>query len=400
MRLLRTVLLVVVTLLGGLAPLIQPARGQGSPEPGSLRAFLGLLPLIPLGGEAHAMVTYTDLARQAEAVGIDPPKSGRDLPAADDWVHAVGALTGHSAAGFLTSPDWHDVFGFDLFSLDQVIEYSAPPTSISVLRGRFDPDDLIRHWEAAGYVARESAAGTYYSVAGDHEIVFDSVGGRMALASANYLAILDPETIAFAPAENLIMATMDLAAGTGDGRSLADEINLASLLEGVPNDLVSGTIVSGTALLALADPAAIFLTGTPDPASLDVDQMATRIAAPVAAGMPPITAALLGSSAGGPVGSLATSSLAPADIPDAEAIAVVVTVNDGAAWTVAEVIDARLRDESGPIAWSEFFTSWSVHVVEEEPVARVELALAPDRPPGILVQMLFNRELGFLAWSP
>lgn len=400
MRLLRTALLVVVTLLGGLAPLAQPVLGQGSSEPGSLRALLGLLPLIPLGGETQAMVTYANLARQAEAVGIDPPESGQDLPAADDWVHAVGTLAGHSRTSFMTSPAWFDVFGFDLFNLDQVIEYSAPPTSVSVLRGRFDPDGLISHWEAAGYVARESAAGTYYAVAGDYEIDFDSAAVSMVLASANYLAILDPETIIFAPAENLIIATMELAAGSGTGKSLADEINLVSMLEGVPDDLVSGTILSGTALIAVADPAAVFLTGTPDPS--DLDGMATRIAAPVAAaaGMPPLTAVLLGSSAGGPVGSLETSSLAPADMPTAKAIAVVVTVNDGAARTVGKVIDTRLRDDGGPLAWSEFFAAWSVQVVEEEPVVRVELELAPDRPPGILLQMLFNRELGFLAWSP
>jgi hypothetical protein len=304
----------------------------------------------------------------------------------------------HSRASFMARSEWFDVFGFDLFSIDQVIEYSAPPTSVSVLRGRFDPDELIGHWEAAGYVAHESAAGTYYAVAGDYEIRFASSGGRMALASANYFALLDSETIAFAPAEDLITATMHLAAGTG-GNSLADDINIASLLEGVPDDLVSGTILSGTVLVALADPA-ILLTGTPDPS--DLDGMATRIAAPVAAaeGMPPITAVLLGTSAGGPVGPLAASTLAPDAIPAAKAIAVVVTVNDSAAWTVAVVIDSRLRDDSGSIAWSEMFAAWSVHVVEDEPVARVELELAPDRPPGILLQMLFNRELGFLAWSP
>lgn len=398
MRLLRTALLVVVTLLGGFGPRTEPALGQGSSEPGSLRALLELLPLIPLGGEAGALVTYADLARQAEAVGIAPPASAQDQPAADDWVHAVGMRTGHSRAGSMSSPDWYDVFGFDLFSIDQVIELSTPPTSISVLRGRLDPDDLIDHWEAAGYVARESAAGTYYSVAGDYEIVFDSVGGRMALASANYLTILDSETIAFASAEDLIIATMNLAAGNG-GTSLADEINLASLLEGVPDGLVSGSIISGTALIAVPDPA-VFLTGTPDPS--DLDGLATRIAEPVTAaqGMPPMTAVLLGATAGGPVGTLATSSLAPADIPAAKAIAVVVTVNDGAARTVAQVIDSRLRDARGPIAWSELFSAWSVHVVENEPVTRVELELAPERSPNILLQMVFNREPGFLSWSP
>ena len=130
--------------------------------------------------------------------------------------------------------------------------------------------------------------------------------------------------------------------------------------------------------------------------------VATEVAARLtaAAELPPLTVALLGATAGGPVEDLATSSLPPTEIPAAQAVAVVATTNNSAAWTVAEVVDRRLGQDDGVLPWSDFFTGWSIHVIEEEPVTRIELELAPDTSPGILTNMLYRRELGFLAWTP
>ena len=251
-------------------------------------------------------------------------------------------------------PEWEEFFGFNLFDIDQTVEFSAPPTSVTVMRGRFEADALTQQWEAEGYQEQSWPTGAYYKIDDDFAGEFESERSRLAMASANYMAVLAPDLIAFAPSEQLITMVLDLAAGTG--QSLADELNIASLVQGVPDDLASGIIVSGTSLLATGDPA-IFLTGTPD--ALNLEDLATRTAESVAeaAAMPPLTVALLGSTAGGPVDELATSTLSPEDIPAAKAVAVVVTVNDAAAWTVAEVIDARLQRDDGPLVWSDFFTA-------------------------------------------
>jgi hypothetical protein len=396
---LRPVLLVLVMLLSGsglsLAP--SPALAQASPTPGSLGDLLRFVPLIPLGGDSGAMVIYSNPAQQLETLGLTAPADLDERPGADDWITALGLLQIHSRASHMVRPEWEEFFGFNLFDIDQIVEFSAPPTSVTVMRGRFEADALTQQWAEAGYQEQAWATGTYYKVDDDFAVNFDSEGSRMAMASANYMAVLAPDLIAFAPSEQLITMVLDLAVGTG--QSLADELNIASLVQGVPDDLASGTIVSGTSLLAMGDPA-IFLTGTPE--ALNLEDQATRTAESVAeaAAMPPLTVALLGSTAGGPVAELVSSTRSADEIPAANAVAVVVTVNDGAAWTVAEVIDARLQRDDGPLVWSDFFTSWSVHVVEEEPVVRVELEPTPDRRPDILIQMLQRRELGFLAWSP
>ncbi len=390
MRRLRLILLIGLMLVAGLAPVAQPrsATAQEASEPGSLGAMLQLMPLLPLGGDALAMVTYANPALQAKSVGVTP-----DDP---DWTRALRSIPVHSRGAQMNTDEWRDAFGFGLADIDQAIEYSAPPTALSVLRGRFDPEALITQWVETGYEAREAGQAIYYTIGDDFAVDLQSPVSRLALSSANYLAILGPDTIALAPSETLIVAALDASAGTL--RSLADEINVASLVAGAPDDLAGGTIVSGTALLAVGDPAAL-ITGSSD--LPDPDDVATQIASDLAAAsaMPALTTVLLGQTAGGPIDDL-DSSLAQDEIPAAQAVAVVATASSAAAETAAEVIDARLQEPTGTLNWSEFFTGWTIQVVEGEPAVRVELDMATGRNPGVLTQMLFQRELSFLSWAP
>ncbi|MGH2604431.1 MAG: hypothetical protein ACRDJ9_34210, partial [Dehalococcoidia bacterium] len=340
-------MLVIALLFSSVGSIAPAALAQGAPEPGSLRAMLQQTPLVRLGGDTLGAVTYANLALQAELTGVAPPPDDRESPATDAWLAAIGRMTVHSRAMFFLQPEWNEFFGFDLFDLDQVVEYSAPPTSLSLFRGRFDADDLVQRWQAVGYQTRVTEAGTFYAIRGDFEIDVASEGSQMAMASANYLALIAPDTIAFASTEQLITEAVNLA--EGNGTSFAGEINVASLLEGVPDTLVSGLIVSGTQLLALGDPAEFL---TEDPAELDPEAIATRMAeeAAAAAELPPLGLVLLGSTGGGPLGADDSGAATPvAGMPEARAVAVVVTANDAAAWTVAEVVDRRLAGSSGGI---------------------------------------------------
>lgn len=389
MRRLRMILLVTLTVLAGLGPIAHPTSAQGDGEPGSLGAMLSLLPLLPIGGDAQAMITYADVALQTEAVGVTP-----DDP---DWTRALTSMLVHSQGAKMNTDEWRDVFGFGLTDIEQAVEFSAPPTGVTVLRGQFDPEALITRWVETGYEAREVDQAVFYSIGDDFAVDLQSPVSRLALASANYIAVLDGETIAFAPSEALIVATLEASAGTGN--SMADEITIAPLIAGAPDDLVSGVIVSGTSLIAVGDPAAMIgeSSDLPDP-----DEIATQIAEDMAAAsaMPALTSALLGSTAGGPIEGLDSSTLASDEIPTARAVAVAATVSNAAAETAAEVIDARLQESTGALDWSEFFTGWTIEVVEGEPAVRVEFDLVPGRNPGVLHQMLFQRELSFLSWLP
>lgn len=389
MRRLR-MLLIGLTVLAGLTPIAQPvpAAAQEGGEPGSLGAMLQLLPLLPLGGDSQAVITYANLALQTESVGVSPDS--------DDWTRALMTIPVHSRASQMNSDDWRDLFGFSLTDVEQAIEFSAPPTAVSVLRGQFDPEALITRWVETGYEARQAGQAIYYSIGDDFAVDLQFPVSRLALASANYLAVLGSDTIALAPSEALIVATLEASARTG--RSLADEINLASLVAGVPDDLAGGTIVSGSALMTLGDPGAL-ITGSSE--SPDPDNLATKIAGDLtdAAAMPALTTVLVGMTAGGPIDGI-SSSLAADEIPAARAVAVAAVASNAAAETAAEVIGARLRQPTGNVVWIEFFSGWSIDVIDGEPVVRVVLDMVPGRNPGVLSQMLFGRDLSFLFWTP
>lgn len=398
MRRLRIILVIGLMVLAGLGPMVQPApaTAQTGPEPGSLAAMFQLMPLAP-GGNAQATITYTNPALQAETVGVATPGPGPNDPGIRDWARTQMSLPTHSLAPRMASPDWYDTFGFGLTDVYQAAEYSAPPSAVSVLRGRFDPEALITRWVETGYEARQAGQAIFYSIGDDFEINIQSPVGRMALANANYLAVLDGETIAFASTEALIVAALEASAGTG--RSLADEINIASLLAGAPDDLAGATIIPGSVLMATGNPGILIgQTGElPDP-----DDLATQIADEMAAAaaMPALTYVLLGSTAGGPIADLDHSFLAPDDVPVARAVAVAATTSIAAAETAAGVIDARLRASTGALDWSEFFSGWDIETVAGEPAVRVEFEMAPGRNPGVLSQMLFQRQLSFLEWLP
>jgi hypothetical protein len=390
MRQVLITLVVLGMLLAGAVAPGQQAAAQSAPAPGSLAAMLELVPLTLGQAPGNAMLTYANLALQAEVSGVVVPESSED-ESARDWISATSRLPIHSNASQMATPEWEEGLGFNLFDVDQVVEFSAPPANFTLLRGRF-ADDLVSRWEAQGYEARDTENGTHYTVRENFEIDFESELGRLAMASANHLAILGPDTIALSSVEELIVAAVDLAAGAG--RSYASELNAASLLTGVPENLAAGTIVQGSALLDAGMPVEVFLT----PEAPDVDAMATEMAtrAEAAAAMPPIGLALLGQTAG----AFAQDGATPVtEVPPARAVAVVVTTNSQAATTVAEVIEARL-DGTTPVNWADFFAARTITVVEDEPVVTVELELAANTSPNILTDMLYRRELGFLAWGP
>ena len=131
-------------LTGGLAPLGARAEATASPVPagteaGSLAAMLGRLPDRPLGLDG-AMVTYADVARQTAALGVDAPGAAGDEEGGQRWIAAVMPLSLPQATGqHWARPEWREAFGFDLFQIEQAVEYGAPPFGLTVLRGTFDP---------------------------------------------------------------------------------------------------------------------------------------------------------------------------------------------------------------------------------------------------------------------
>jgi hypothetical protein len=394
-------------LTGGLAPLGTRAGAVASPVPGgteagSLAAMLGRLPDRPLGLDG-AMVTYADLARQTAALRVDTPGAAGDEEGAQRWIAAVMPLSlPQATAQHWTRPEWRAAFGFDLFQVEQAVEYSAPPFGLTVLRGSFDPGELRAAWARGGYQPIDLGAGEAYAVREDFAIDFGDPGSRMALGYLNVVALADDGTLIFGSTRDGVRGALATAAGRGP--SFTGRAGIAPLLRAAPADLVSALLVDGELLRAVADPAGAFL-GEESPADF-----ATRVAEEQveARRMPSVAAALLGQTAGliADGNQMTTPEATPT--PSARLVVVLSTTNPDAAETAATVIAERLATgrtsplmsgEMADRARAELFPGRTVRAVSGEPAVLIELAPALGVRSFILQEMLFQRMPGFLAWE-
>lgn len=406
-----TCITIVVALVATAAARPAGTAGQATPAPitdgeGSLASMLALLPAEPLGG---GQITYADIAGQLAAVNVPAE------PTTDDergrWIAATEGLMFPSDAPRMGTEAWREELGYDLFDVDQAVEHAAPPYVVTILRGRFDETALPQTWDRAGYQPVEINGTTYYSIGEDFELDFSSDRGRLALAHLNNVALLDGGLLVASSARHGVEGVIRARAGAEP--SMADDVSIAPLLRSVPPDLVSAVIVPGASLMGGFDPINVFdQSGTPGvPEIPDIEAIATQVAATEAElrRMPPIVAALIGATAGGPLRSPGggTPVASAADLPTARLVAAVTTISPAAAETAAAVITDRLATHPlppyAPVPvegdYADLFPERTVAAVPGEPVALVELVPAPGVPRSILTNLLFSRTLTFLAWS-
>jgi hypothetical protein len=387
-----------LVVIGSLASITPAAATQtpsaGADANGGLATMLAQVPdpLPCLEAANQALIFYADIAGQLSSLGLEAPDD-IDSPEFDDWKGATqGLAMPLTSAQYLLK--WRDLFGFDLLQADQTLQISSPPFELSLYRGRFDEDAVRRALEDLDYSAIDVEHGTIVTVRDDYELDLGSPA-RFVLATMNFATILPDGTIAFAPAREIIEAVLQLEA---DGsRSLADRDDVASLLPHLPADLVSAVIVPGWQLaLETANPADML---APD-ATPDINAIASQLAE--ADEMPPVGLAILGTTAGGPLMSLgsATPEPLPPGTPAAQAVVALHMISPRAAEQSVPIIEQRLATGSAVSMdqpFAELFPEQSVEAVPGEPVVLVVLSLG-DIPPNILLRLLFNRDLTFIAW--
>ena len=378
--------------------------GAGETDSGGLANMLGHLPDLPLG-ENGAMVTYADVARQTAVLGVTPPRDATDAAGQERWRTAVGTLLlPQSTSRNWAYPPWRETFGFDLFDVVQAAEYAAPPFGVTVVRGTFDPVELRAAWARAGYQPIDLGAGEAYAVREDYAMGTD-LGSQMALVYLNVVALADDGTLVLSSARDGVRGA--LAAIAGRAPSFADRGEVAPLVRSAPPTLVSALLMHGEALRALPDPASALFGDDP---LADMEDFATRAADELAEArrMPPVTAALLGQTAGAPATD--TAATATADLPHpppARLVAVLTTIAPEAAEAAAGVIVERLAtrqaagldDQIAGRTWAALFPERTVRVLPEDRAVLVELVPAPGVPPTVLHDLLFTRALDFLAWD-
>ena len=312
-----------------------------------------------------------------------------------------------SAGEYWTTPEWREAFGFDLFQVEQAVNYSDVPFDLTLLRGSFDPAELRAAWANSGYQPVDLGSGEAYAVRPDFEIDLSSPVSRMTLGRLNVVALADDGTLITGSTRDAVRQA--LAATNGLASSFAERPDIAPLVRAAPPDLVSAMILPGTLLRAVGDPVeAIFGDESPE-------SFATRVAAEVteARRLPQILAVLLGETEGlSPSRQAAapmTTPVAPLDGPPARHFVILSTRSPEAAAEAATVITERLNTQRAPEVagealanrpWNELFSEWTVQAIAGEPAVLIELVPAAGTPASLVQRLVFVRIPGFLAWAP
>jgi hypothetical protein len=367
------------------------ATPAARPVGGRLAGMLALAPAsYPwVDDPASMVISYADFATQL-AVTETPPVDSMDDPNLPHWIGATRALAVPSnPAQYLSY--WREDYGFDLFQADETLELALPPFNLTLYRGRFDRDAIRARLTEGGYTSVDVNGHEILTLRDDYEQDLTSPFAYK-LAAMNHIAFLDDGTIASASVQAALVAVLDVAAGTAP--SMMEQAGVATLVGQAPADLVSATIVNGTALAGNLPADLIDLEPGATP---DFDVIATQVAQ--TSEMPPVVLALVGSTAGGPL--FGEDIETPAGVPDAHGIALALMLTPESAEAAVPVVEERL--ETGELAntsrpLSEYFPDHDVRAVPLTPVLIVDLTIGPETPPNILISMLFNRDLSFLAW--
>jgi hypothetical protein len=324
-----------------------------------------------------------------------PLPTSMDDPNLLPWAFALRPLLlPQPLVNYAKVADWHALLGFNLWDIDQSLDAGAPPSTLTLLRGRFDASAIRTAWSNQGYRQLDVDGITVASLHEDASFDVSSELGRYAFARFNNAAILPDGTLAYAPTLDEMRGLIAVAKGTAP--SLGDRPDVAALVGAIGTPLASATLLAGTALQGTPD--ALLeagAAGTPD-----VGAVASQVAE--YARMPPILMALLGVTPGGPLSQSTGQDATPQpDIPPARFEIALLFPNQDAAQTAAQVATDRLgtaRLASADRPLTDFFSSWQAQVLPDAPVLVLELDFAPGIQPAVWAQMLFRRDLVFLAW--
>ncbi len=396
---LRSVLLIVVVLLlvtrvGN----VEAQEGSPAPSPDGASGLTEMLAHVPadlpeLESPEQAIVAYADIAAQLKAVGVEAPESVDD-EGFGRWQRATAGLAMPSRASEFISLFRAD-FGFDLLQTERTLAIEVPPFNLAFFRGNFDEATVLAALEDLGYRPGGIGGQRVLSVGEDAELDL-TAPGSYALGSMDYMTILDDGTLVFASERAIIAAV--IAVDTGDAPSLIEQRGVAALVEQAPADLVSAAIVPGTQLLG-GPPLDVFLPQAG--ATPDMDAVATEMAEQ--AQMPRVTLALLAETAGGPLPAPreGTPVPLPDDAPTGRGIVILLMPGPAAAENAVPVIEERLMTGttlSNQQPFAELFPDPTVTALPDDAVVVVELPFG-EAYRGILLRLLYSRDLGFVAWG-
>ncbi len=371
---------------------IVPATPATSPAESSTSILSRALdPGTGIGQDASIIATIADVDASSDALGLVRPAADADEQEILRWVFSMDGVGWPDDVAYYRTDAWTLSSGFSITDISQTAMIGEPPDMVTMYAGRFDRETAIATWAAADYTEIEDDGDiAIYSLAEDGSFSPDNEIQRSFLARRNNVAIFGSDLIIFAPRLDLLRTA--IASATGEAAVLSEAPGVAALLANTPV-LSGGAIVPGMPF-QLTDPT-VFLGSS--------DEVATAIASAIADSrtVPPILLMLIGVTPGGPIPAMNPSTGAT---PDPGPVAATMELSllflsRGEAEDAIASIDKNLQDgfslmTNQPL--TERFASWELSVAENDPVARVSIALK-ETFPSIWRKMLYARDLPFLA---
>jgi hypothetical protein len=405
MRLLKPGRLGVFLVIAGLLHIApspvtaQQATPAATPTPSGpnaqLLSFLGLVPDIMSSDNSPQgeIAEFADVALQLAAVSATSPTSADD-PNLRLWIRATSWITlPQDLQVRALDPQWRELFGFDVFQIDQSLVAAEPPNQITYLRGRFDPNEVTTALTKSGYKPVDIEGIQAYSLFPEAGIDLNNPVSHLALAHMNNGVILADGTLVSSSTLDAIRQVV--AVSKGESPSLTSRVDIPALVQAMPRPLASAILIPGSNLSlfgALIDPR---ITAEQVQALMDqIHQLGD---------MPPISLALLGVSAGGPLLNFGAGGTPEASSTIESAVFDIglLTVSPSQARTAERTIAARVGALGSAVTqrpYANMFTSVQPAGPADLPIAVVELTFSAESSPRIWAQLILQRDLLFLGW--
>lgn len=339
----------------------------------ALLDLLGMIPSGPIGDTALSKqtATFANIAGQLKAVEAQPPADLGDETALHVWTTAMRGMAGPESLQWALTPDWKTTFGFEVFDIDQSLEFGMPPLVLTAYRGRFMPDAIGAALKVSGYKPIDRADAAVWSLAEDATISFDNPANHLALSRMNNVAVIGTDVLLAAPRLDALKAMLDTVASKRP--SMAANADLAALVKATTVDLASGLFVSGDSVAGAATPVKTVLAGIT-----------------FGAAVPP--------EASTPVSAFARQSTVA--LAKMELTALTARKTDAVA--LSKSIDSGLRTKKSQVTqepYTDFFSDWKIGLFEDDAIVTVELTFASGHAPASWSQFISQRDLGFLGVS-
>lgn len=319
-----------------------------------------------------------DLALEMEHTGVIRPESLDDVdPNQGAYLRMLTAVSGTGATviQFALAENWRELHGFDIRDIDQVVQYGEPPDRVTILVGRFDPDEIRSALADQGYRSIDVDGVEIMSLGEDYELDLDNAITRFWVGKAQKVALIDEGHLIFAAATGLIEAAVRVRARDDD--SLRSDDHLVPLFPETSGPLASAIIMDGRGLSAerLAD-----------------DRFADDV--PL---LPRIEAAVFGSTPGGVVTGPGEDSEPSVDYVIGEGqIRVLFADAKGRTTIVNRIANGSSATIGQP--WSMLLGETEVEHVDGTSLVIIHI---PDWIPGhrSVIELVDRDDFSFLAWG-